>query len=427
MKQNNIKLSLLAVLATSSVYASGTIGYSSLATGGVTTTTKDAYAIFNNPSMLDKSKYTTNVQVGLGVSITENGLLDGLDNLDGINFEDAYAELEANAPFDGTNSEATKNAIINGQQTIVGLDGASANIDGSGEFAVNYENFALGYSYTAEINLGMSVNPNKTDLIVDGGSGNYFEYNPTNDTYSISNQSAYEASSIMYALDNDELVANLSAMEIVQVPLAYKTEYDGYDIGVAVKYLKGTYSHVDINPNDGSDNLSDKLEDSQESDTTFGLDLGVHKRYGDFDFSAVIKDINTPKFKYSNSFEYTIDPMAKIGAAYSMFDDDLSIAIDAQLNKTKNSLYQTETQMVNLGVSYEPLSWLGIKGGVKNNLAQEENDLGNIYTAGLNFGTKWIQVALAGEISTKKITIDDDEVSKYMGARFEIISRWGGE
>lgn len=421
---NNIKLSTVAILATSTLYANS-IGYSSIASGGVTTTTKDMYSIFNNPAMLDHSKYTTNIGLGAAVSYTENGLIDGMDKLDDINFEEAFDSIEQNAGHDGANAETLKQTIIDGQNKIIALDGTSANINMNGQFAVNYENWAVGVSYNREFQLSIQVDPNKTDLIVDGG-GIYYSYDPVSDTYASSTQSAYENSSIMYALDNGDIAADLTSMAILEVPVAYKHEYNGFDIGGAIKLLKGTYSHVSIDPNKGTDNLSDELKSSEESKNSFGLDLGVHKRYGSFDISAVFKNLNKPTFTYSDGFEYSMEPMAKIGTAYNMFDNDLTIAFDAQLNKTTNSLTHLDTQMMNIGLSYEPLSWLGIKGGIKNNIAEkDENKLGNVYTAGFNFGTKWLQFALAGEMSSQKVKLEDDEVSKYMGVRFELISRWG--
>ncbi len=54
----------------------------------------------------------------------------------------------------------------------------------------------------------------------------------------------------------------------------------------------------------------------------------------------------------------------------------------------------------------------------------QESDDGTIYTAGLGFGLKWIQLDITGQASDKKAEYEGDEIPRYLRVQVALVSKW---
>ena len=53
-----------------------------------------------------------------------------------------------------------------------------------------------------------------------------------------------------------------------------------------------------------------------------------------------------------------------------------------------------------------------------------ESDEGIIYTGGFSLGTKWIQLDVAGQLSSKKGEFEGEEIPRYARVQVSLVSKW---
>ena len=94
--------------------------------------------------------------------------------------------------------------------------------------------------------------------------------------------------------------------------------------------------------------------------------------------------------------------------------------IDITNNKTFIQGY--ESQFIGAGAGFHPYSWLCFRTGIMDNI--RESHEGTILTAGLGIGVKWLQLDIAGQMSTKKTEYDRKDIPRYAQVQICLLSKW---
>ncbi len=82
------------------------------------------------------------------------------------------------------------------------------------------------------------------------------------------------------------------------------------------------------------------LKEYCTKDSTFGVDLGAIYTLSNYGttFGATAKNLNSPTFNNGGE-EYKIKPSLKVGVSQGFFDNDLKVALDADLTKNKSTFF----------------------------------------------------------------------------------------
>jgi len=98
--KNKIMLSVLASTITTSIYAYDMkpVGFKAMSMGGTgVASTRGSLSGYYNPALLRFSDYTTEVSLNVGARVRESNLIDSMDQLSDLNFEDTIDMLSDNA------------------------------------------------------------------------------------------------------------------------------------------------------------------------------------------------------------------------------------------------------------------------------------------------------------------------------------------
>ncbi|MEA3314270.1 MAG: conjugal transfer protein TraF [Campylobacterota bacterium] len=473
------KINLGLIIATLGFSSLGAVefkptGFKATGMGGVgVASSRGSLSGYYNPALLQLSDFTTEVSINTGVKIRESNLVDNMDKLSDIDYETTLDNIENNV------ITGKKSLIINGvvqidtlgigtsnkqedrDNLITAIDILTKKIGSNNAFEVNLNpsiatqisnSFALGFY--GDLSLGLQLNiDSKYDKLITkqneiGYDEVYYEYDPDTDYYigSIGDEakSNYEATSLEYANNNGINYIQLDAVLLGEIPLSYARGYDfnsgNWNFGINAKYMTlATVSHR-LDLGESSEEAED--EEYKEYETTYkptlGIDLGLAYQPSDiedFTIGLVTKNINSPKFKVdevasrndtgSKIGDYKIDPLIRAGVSKQYLDKSLEIALDIDLTKNKTIIDGEESQMLGAGIEYHPISWFAIRGGAMQDLASKKYDDGIIYTAGLGFGLKWLQVDLSAMMSSNQGTYDGEDIPRYASVNLSIVSKWG--
>lgn len=423
MKQ---KLSLIVASALLATTASAmqfqTLGYKSVAMGGAAVANSSgSFATYNNPALLAKPKYDAEFAVGAGISTHDHGVGASVNALEDSGFIDTLEKADNNL---ASLSSGDINNLLEGKNIIMGMNGNSVELAPQVYVAAQISNFGFGVFGTSDMVAEAVINQAHDQLIFENG-GYYGKIN-ADGSVSTSTLSDYTNSSVEYAINNGLTYLDVRAIALAEVPIAYghkfQTAAGNIMIGAAAKYMYAmTYTEqlkVDNSDYAGQDKLDNK-------DSSFGVDVGFAYEPSfakDLTIGFVAKNLNTPKFSFVDGSEVEIEPMLRAGFSYNLLDS-LEIAADMDITENKTLINGVKNQMVGGGFSFHPASWFAIRGGVMKNLdANDKADL--IYTAGLGFGLKWLQLDLSAQMSQNTTTVSGTEYPQYAKVNLALISRW---
>jgi hypothetical protein len=403
-----------------------TVGYQSISMGGAgVASSSGSAATYNNPALLAKAKYSTEIALSAGASTHDHGAGASMQSLDDTGFLDTLDKASNNV---STITQADVDNLYAGKDVIIAMDGKSIELSPQAYFAAQIGGFGLGVFGTSDSIAVANVSQAHDQLIFDdtANSGTYQLLNSDN-TLTASNLATYQSSSMEYALNNGLTNTELTAIGIAEVPIAYgyKFELSGGNIylGGALKYMQAkAYTETMKVDNTGSSSSSDKQENSS---TDFGVDVGLAYEpsfASDLTIAFVAKNLNTPKFQLTDTQKLEIEPMFRAGLSYAILES-LEVAMDVDISKNKTLSDVSDSQMFGGGLNYAPLSWFSLRAGAMQNLDSNDN-AGMIYTAGLGFGFKWFQVDLSGQMSGKSETVNGTSYPQYAKANVALISRW---
>jgi len=421
IKTSLISIMTLGVITSASAMGFTSLGYKSISMGGAgVASSSGSVATYNNPALLGKSKYDTEISLGGGIGALDYGAGTSYKNLQDTHFIDTADKAQNDIT---TLTSADKQNLINGKNVILNMDGKGVQLSPQAYLGAQIKNFGFGVYGNSDIMVNANVSQTHNRLIFSDGSGNYTELLNDGSTQS-SNVSDYNNYSMEYAINNGLTNAHITGVAIAEVPLAYGTSLKsvpGLYIGGAIKYMRGiTYTETIRIDNDGS-----KVNKETKNTNTFGIDLGLAYEPNyikGMTLGLVAKNLNSPKFKVQGQDDYKISPMVKAGVSYDIFKS-LEIALDTDITKNKTLIRNLDSQTIGGGLNYHPLSWFSLRGGLMQNIASGDKS-GIIYTAGLGFGLKWFQLDISGQMANNKTTVQGTTYPREGKLTFALISRW---
>lgn len=200
----------------------------------------------------------------------------------------------------------------------------------------------------------------------------------------------------------DELTSHvvIAGVTIVELGVALSHEFEimGQDIsfGVTPKLMQITsyYAAPSVQTLDQDDyDLGDELEDSEKDEDDFNLDLGIASNFladESLTVGLTIKNLLSNSYKTSDfilpdgsttNATFDIDTQVRAGASWAA---PLGLTLTADLDLTKNKPYflGEDTQFLGLGVEWDVLSVIRLRGGYRSNLADSDD---KVLTAGVGF------------------------------------------
>ncbi|MGA1824979.1 MAG: conjugal transfer protein TraF [bacterium] len=425
------------------------LGFEAASMGGAgVATAKGSFAPYYNPALLPEHINGFQMSVSTGVGIRELNIVDHIDTLADIDIDENIEAVE-NVAFDllmiaalvadGTadaqlgDPEPTARDIATIKQEIRSL--ASFNgvqIMPSLSVGMQVGNFGLGVYGISEGTAYAVIDPDYLDIIV--GDANsavpFIEYDEQTDLLIVSDQNAYEASSLQYALEEGIDYLKITGLAYMEIPVAYGhkfTTYDWGDIncGASFKLMPGYTYDQRIDLDTASGDLEDEMTDAQNSDMSWGIDLGVlykPKAVPKLSLGLVAKNINTPKFETATGDHFKVNPQVRFGCAYDFWGDRITMALDMDLTANETFIPGYDSQMIGGGINFHPFSWISLRAGAMSNM--KESVEGTVLTGGLSIGVKWLQIDLAGQYATKQGEFDGNSIPKYSKVQFALVSKW---
>ncbi len=413
------------------------IGFEAVSMGGAgVATARGSFAPYYNPALLAEHRNKTEVSLSAGIGLREISVADSIDNLADIDIEDTLNTLtdEINDSFPSMPSLASE--LVDDIKAIRGELASIPDTNGMQvmptiSVGTQIGNFGFGFYGLSEATGHAVVDKDHLDIIIATENPNtYVEYYVETGGFNITNDTAeYQQRSLQYALDNGLTYLNLTGLAYVEVPFAYghrfSTKVGTVDVGGALKLMPGYTFEEKIKIDTESGDVDDELKDAEESDLSYGVDLGVlfkPQKLPRLSIGLVGKNLNTPKFDTVSGAMLEVEPQVRAGVAYDFFKDKVTVALDADLTKNETFIEDYYSQLIGGGIAYHPVNWFSLRAGAMRNL-QESND-GTILTAGLGFGMKWLQFDISGQYSTEEGEYDGDSFPRCSRVEIALVSQW---
>jgi len=451
MKKNLRMLLVAFVLCGWGVTAMGaefqSIGLEALSMGGAgVASSRGSYAAYYNPALLAVSRDAVIVTISSGVGIRERNIAEHVDTLSNIEidptFEDVvnlgFSNLDTLAPgATATSTIPISPALREDLQTIQQelrsmSEGNGLAVMPTASVGVQVKNYGFGVYGQSDIAASAIVDSQRLSVVVPVDVDNstyYVEYDPSSDTFTARDQAYYHSYSIDSAMEAQTTTLEQLGVAYVEIPLAYGHQFEaafgGFSFGGAIKIMPGrTYDFRRAIDTESAD-ISEDLEDYEETSTTWGVDVGIlftPSRVKNLSLGLVLKNLNTPEFDLKDGGSIDIAPQARLGIAYEMMDDRMTLALDADLTRNEVLIPDYDAQYLGGGVDYHPVNWFSLRGGLMKNI--QESDEGTVLTAGLAMGAKWFQIDLAGQYSLKTGEFDGNDIPRYGRAQLSFLSSW---
>jgi len=406
------------------------IGPEAMSMGGAgVASSRGAYAPYYNPALLAKRNNTLEVSLAVGAAVREINLSEHIDTLSDLEIDEAFDVLTEDAltPVDAERLERALDDIdlfraelrrisrLNGLQVMPGLN-----------LGCQVKDFGFGIYGVSDVAAGAIIDPDHLDIIVEQG-GQYFSYD--SGAASLTTQADYKAHSLQYALDNKLTYLNLTGLIYLELPIAYgrrfDTPYGSLDLGGSFKIMPGSAIYKDIGIDTESGDVNDDLDDNEKRSTSWGVDAGLlftPAKAEKLSVGLVAKNLNSPRFATKGALDLKIKPQVRMGAAYSLLNDKLTAALDIDLTRNETFIPGFDAQYIGGGVNYHPWSWLMLRAGLMQNIA--ESDEGAVLTLGFGIGPPWLQLDLGAMASTKTSKFEGSSIPRYAKVQLALNSRW---
>lgn len=420
-------LSVVAILSLATLNAGEfhALGGQNIAMGGAgVASARGSLASYYNPALL-ATKKGVDVSFGVGIGVRDNNLGEQIDNLSNSNLTDAIDNIANNAPNSGTNRQEDRDTILESQNTLKSIsDKNGIDVMPTAHLGVQYDNFSMGIYVSSDITASVNVDKERVGFGVKNGDL-YFNYDPKNDAYTLTDRANYESTSMEYALNNKKTTVIAKGLLLTEVPVSYAQTFSfpqgELSVGGSLKFMSGiTYTQtLDIDSED-----TDTLDENKKDSTNMGIDLGLlfqPTELSKLQIGLVAKNLNSPSFDTANGADIKVAPQVRTGLLYSL-NDDVDIASDLDLTTNETLINGFDTQMLGGGVDYHPVSWFALRGGLMQNLANSNDGL--VYTAGMALGFEKFQLDISGQMSSNEGSYGGDNMPKYSRVNVALVSQW---
>ena len=411
------------------------IGFEALSMGGAgVASARGSYASYYNPALLVKHDHGTEVSLAGGIGIRELNVSKHIDTLSDIGIQESIDNIAdpTHIAVPALNTVEDRNNITTIKDTLRSLSGKNGvQLMPTASLGVQMGNFGLGVYGISEATAYAVIDPQRLDLIVETIiPGVYVEYDEINNEYDPNvDVNDFNERSLQYALDNELTHLRLTGLAYTEIFFSHARTFQlfpgEFSIGASVKIMPGYTFDEKISIDTESGEIDNELTDREKRDTSWGIDLGVlykPKKFEKLSMGLVFKNINTPKFDTFSGDTMEVKPQVRTGITYDLWKDRVTFALDADLTKNSTFLPGYKSQLIGGGINIHPFSWLCIRAGAMQNI-QDSTD-GTILTAGIGFGLKWLQLDVAGQMSTKTTEFDREEIPSYARAQISLVSKW---
>ena len=371
----------------------------------------------NNPNhsqLVEKLKENVNT---LPLSNEQKSMFSELaDSIDWSNFDISnggkITKLTIKSGSNGALDSAMKDldtlfeVLKNNNMNVISQSGIVLQLS-SQALQENFGSLAVGVFNTAQAGVSLVGDSSRMRLIFGDNQG-YYELTASNNGYTLkqSSKDDYDKYSILKSVqDGNAHKVVSSTFNLTELPVgyAYRFNLDNQElsIGATAKFMIGQSLYHEQYLGTNLQFNTDFASNTQYN-TTLGIDLGTYYGYnvldsGQLGIGFVIKNINTPTFKFNTAPTITIKPQYRTGIAYN--GKRFSLAFDADILPNEvltYSQYGLYSQMVGGGFKLD-YGLLDVRGGISYDLLR---DTGAILTAGVNIlgfvdiaaevGTKWV-------------------------------------
>lgn len=419
-------ISIITALSLSSLCAGEfqSLGHHSTSMGGVgVASAKGSMAGYFNPALLTQSKTKVEVALGVGAAVRENNIGEQLDTLEKLKLTDTLDRIANN--IGGTNTQVDRDNIKEAKKVLesIGANNGVA-IMPTTYLSTQVNEYAIGIYGTGDVSATAHVDHNRLDLSVKGDDGKYYNYDQNTDQYTEITQSAYEASSLESAIgENGTTYVDVKGLVLLEVPVSYAKAFDldqgELSVGGSLKFMKGStfVKRMDI---DTDENLEDYKKDS----SNVGLDLGLlfkPSNVKNLSVGLVARNINSPKFDTRDGGALKADMQLRTGLLYD-YSEQVELAMDLDLTSNETFIPEYDSQQLGMGVNYKPASWVSLRAGLMQNLANSNEGL--IYSAGFGIGVEALSLDVATQMASKSGSYDGEDVPKFAKVNVALVSRW---
>jgi hypothetical protein len=385
------------------------------------------------------------------------GLSDALDDIEALDYS-SLSGLTFDTESDVITALELSNALSNLDEDL----GVIANIGAMSSF--RFSNFAVGIRFASQVgasvteidtsNIGVDsvdVNSDLEELTIEGDDGETsylttdqqtelseaglsddaiqnLDYLIRTSDVTIDNQDEVIdllADLVEQAIDGsgsiDDNTTTLTAkgLALVEVPISYGYKInDSISVGGSLKVMKGRVYGAEVFVfDDSAEDVLDDIEDDYQDTTTFGIDLSLMGRYGDFGFGLTGQNLNSPTFDgFSKTYtlsngsestmdidDVTMDPQFTAGVAYFP-TDTVTLEFNCDLTEQSTILSSYNTQYVRIGMEWDIYRMLALRLGGYTNFASDDSD--PVITAGIGLNLWLARIDLAGAMSTSSIEYD---------------------
>jgi len=397
MKRSVWSLALVAVvfMSVSSVAEASefrTIGPRALSMGGAAVACPTpAYAAYYNPAALGLEPDTGAIDVTLGCGLRDSGIAAHLDTL--MNYDWNAAKDNPTGP------EAA--LIIAELEKIKPTDGILV-MPGAG-IGIKINSFAGGIYPSAQISIFSHLDTTHLNQTSQIGDPNSFAYN----------------SSELYA----------QGLGLIEVPIAYgrafKLGNGTICLGAAAKFIEGSTYDVrqGILVTDNTEYIQNKLENSNEVSSGFGIDAGVLYRIlqDRLSLGLLARNINSPEFKTAGGNKpFTEDAQVRAGAAFSA-TESLLFAVDVDVTANETRIPGYNSRQVSAGFCFQP-GGITLRGGLMKNVEMDGTPI--VWSLGFSLGDEVFHFDIAGSIAGSWQTFDTYKIPSEGGLTIAIGGGW---
>lgn len=248
------------------------------------------------------------------------------------------------------------------------------------------------------------------------------------------------------SIDDNRTSVFLKSLAYVEFPISYGHpislgKYGQLGVGASVKPIRGRVyaSALRLVEDEGVDSsdITDSLTENFEESTSVTFDLGLFYKYSNWlNVGLVAKNLTSPEFDspelrdqdgalvlvdakgnlIGRPEKVTLKPQVRVGVSLDPLSW-LTIAADLDITDNETVLESLDYTSRNLGggIELHPFTWFKLRAGMYKNLSNDE--VGPVATAGLTFGTKWVNLDLDGAYGLEKTRYDEKDYPKEARAQ----------
>lgn len=414
------------------------LGFESVSMGGAgVASSRGSFAAYFNPAALALHTHSAEISITGGVGIREINLAEHIDKLGDVKIQDTINALKLDTLITSTStgiSQQTRDNITTIKEELTALSSQNGiQLMPNASVGIQAGAFGFGAYGISEATGYAVIDPDRLEIIVENThpivGATYVNYDEATDTFSLKTQSEYEAQSLEYALNQGLTYLQLTGLVYVEIPVGYgykiATGAGNICVGASAKIMPAYTYEKKIQIDTKSGEISDNLDNGEKRDTSWGVDVGVLYQPAvakGLSIGMVGKNLNEPSFDTVSGGEIKVKRQMRAGLAYNLWGDRLTLAADMDLTRNETFIPNYDSKYLGGGFNFHPASWFSLRGGAMKNL-EDSND-GTIFTAGLGFGLKWLQIDVSSEMSNKKANYDGNEIPRYLKGQVALVSKW---